>query len=95
MTKRFGSGRAAQSGLLAADLAKLGFTGPTSIIEGDWGYLRAYSDRWDVALVTDGLGKNLYPHGDDLQALPLLQSPPCAIDGVLGLKAQTPMGLSR
>ena len=43
MTKRFGSGRAAQSGLLAADLARLGFTGPTSVVEGDWGYLRVYS----------------------------------------------------
>jgi len=46
-TKRFHAGWAAHSGLLAALLAREGFTGPGTIIEGKFGFLKAYSDRPD------------------------------------------------
>lgn len=46
-TKRFHAGWAAHSGLLAALLAREGFTGPGSVIEGKFGFLNAYSDRPD------------------------------------------------
>lgn len=91
MTKRFGSGRAAQSGLLAGDLARLGFTGPTSVVEGEWGYLRVYSDRWDIASVTDELGKTYTLMETTFKPYPCCKALHAAIDGVLGLKAQTPM----
>jgi len=91
MTKRFGSGRAAQSGLLAADLARLGFTGPTSVVEGDWGYLRVYSDRWDMAPVTDELGKTFTLMETTFKPYPCCKALHAAIDGVLGLKAQNSM----
>ena len=42
-TKRFHAGWAAHSGVVAADLAKEGFTGPASIIEGKFGFLHGYS----------------------------------------------------
>jgi 2-methylcitrate dehydratase PrpD len=91
MTKRFGSGRAAQSGLLAADLARLGFTGPTSVVEGDWGYLRVYSDRWDIASVTDGLGKTYTIMETTFKPYPCCKALHAAIDGVLELQAQNPV----
>jgi 2-methylcitrate dehydratase PrpD len=42
-TKRLHPGWAAHNGIIAAQLAKAGFTGPKSIIEGDKGFARAYS----------------------------------------------------
>jgi len=59
MSKRFHAGRAAYSGVLAAELAALGFTGPTQIYEfHDGGVLKAYSDASDPAPLTAGLGKD-------------------------------------
>ena len=58
MSKRFHAGRAAYSGVLAAELAALGFTGPTQIYEfHDGGVLKAYSDASDPAPLTAELGK--------------------------------------
>jgi 2-methylcitrate dehydratase PrpD len=57
MSKRFHAGRAAYSGVLAAELAALGFTGPTQIYEfHDGGVLKAYSDKSDPAPLTAELG---------------------------------------
>jgi 2-methylcitrate dehydratase PrpD len=59
MSKRFHAGRAAYSGVLAAELAALGFMGPTQIYEfHDGGVLKAYSDASDPAPLTADLGKN-------------------------------------
>jgi len=44
-TKRFHAGWASQSGLTAALLAGEGFTGPQTIIEGKYGFLKGYSDK--------------------------------------------------
>jgi 2-methylcitrate dehydratase PrpD len=57
MSKRFHAGRAAQSGVMAAELAALGFTGPTRIFEfEDGGMLRVFSDASDPAPLTEDLG---------------------------------------
>jgi 2-methylcitrate dehydratase PrpD len=57
MSKRFHAGKAAHSGVLAAELAALGFTGPTQIYEfHDGGVLKAFSDASDAAPLTAGLG---------------------------------------
>lgn len=57
MSKRFHAGRAAYSGVLAAELAALGFTGPTQIYEfHDGGVLKAFSDASDPAPLTADLG---------------------------------------
>ncbi len=44
-TKRFHAGWAAHSGMVAAELAREGFTGPASIIEGKLGFLHGYSSE--------------------------------------------------
>ncbi|MGK0298154.1 MAG: 2-methylcitrate dehydratase PrpD [Gammaproteobacteria bacterium] len=41
MSKHLHAGKAAEAGILAADLAKLGFTGPTKILEGEQGMFQA------------------------------------------------------
>lgn len=57
MVKRFHSGRAAQSGVYSALLAKSGFTGITDVLEAPYGgYLSSYSDKPNAARLTAGLG---------------------------------------
>ena len=57
-TKRLHPGWAAFSGIHAALLAKEGFIGPTTILEGKDGFLKAYSLHADPGKVTDGLGND-------------------------------------
>ena len=58
MVKRLHLGRAAESGVLAASLAADGFTGPTSVIEGEFRFLHVFCREWDMAEVTRGLGQD-------------------------------------
>jgi len=56
-SKRFHPGRAAQSGIIAASLARLGYLGPAKIIEADdGGFFKATSYGFDFLKVTEGLG---------------------------------------
>jgi 2-methylcitrate dehydratase PrpD len=51
-------GFVSQSGILCAQLAQKGITGPKNFIEGTYGYLHLYAkDKGDVALLTEGLGE--------------------------------------
>lgn len=57
MVKRLHAGRAAQGGVMAALLARRGFTGISNVLEADYGgYLSTYSGAPDPARLTDGLG---------------------------------------
>jgi 2-methylcitrate dehydratase PrpD len=57
-SKRFHPGRSAQSGILAALLAKRGYRGPTQILEAkDGGFCQATSDSFNLERLTAGLGK--------------------------------------
>jgi 2-methylcitrate dehydratase PrpD len=55
-TKRFHPGWAAHSGIMAALLAREGFTGPGTIIEGKFGFLHNYSSQPDVSRVLQDWG---------------------------------------
>ncbi len=87
MVKRLHFGRAGESGVLAANLAERGFTGPHDILEGEFGFLRVFCDEYDMSKLTAGLGEtfmtmNIYMkrfacHGScqaPLQALQELQA---------------------
>jgi len=85
-TKRMHCGWAAHNGLIASMLAKRGFTGPLSILEGKHGFLHAYSDNADSRKVLDKMGESfeilrcsIKPH-----ACYRYMQPP--IDGILKLK---------
>lgn len=55
MAKRFHPGRAAMAGITAAELAAEGFDGPDTIIEGEEGFAKGFSDQYDLS-VYDQLG---------------------------------------
>ena len=57
MVKRLHLGRAAESGVLAGSLAAEGFTGPTSVLEGEFGFLRVFCTDFDQDELTRGLGE--------------------------------------
>ncbi|OZC55498.1 hypothetical protein CH267_13050 [Rhodococcus sp. 06-621-2] len=57
MTKCMHAGRGAEAGLVAADLAESGFSGPTTVLDAqDGGFLDAVSDSPVPTRVTDTLG---------------------------------------
>ncbi len=58
MTKRIHVGRGGQMGLECALLAAKGFTGPSTVLEGDRGFLKAYSPEPRLELLNEGLGEN-------------------------------------
>ena len=56
MSKHLHPGKAAFNGILAADLARQGFTAATRILEGERGFFRATSTGADASRITAGLG---------------------------------------
>ncbi len=57
MSKHLHPGKAAMNGILAADLARAGFTGASRILEGERGFFRATSTGADESRITDALGR--------------------------------------
>jgi len=78
MVKRLHAGRAAQGGLMAALLARKGFTGISDVVEAGYGgFLSAFSRTPNVARLTAGLGSDweagkvgfkLYPNVTSIHA---------------------------
>jgi 2-methylcitrate dehydratase PrpD len=56
MTKPFQSGHAAENGVAAADLAKLGWTAAPQILEAGRGFFHAYGGTYDPAAIMNRLG---------------------------------------
>jgi len=56
MVKRLHMGRAAEAGMVAALLARDGYEGPDSVLEGQYGYLEAYARDGDATQFTKDLG---------------------------------------
>jgi 2-methylcitrate dehydratase PrpD len=57
MTKPFQAGHAAEGGMVAADLAALGWTAAQNIFEADAGFFHAVAGGYDSAAIADKLGK--------------------------------------
>ncbi|MEQ8194993.1 MAG: MmgE/PrpD family protein, partial [Rhodospirillales bacterium] len=57
MVKRLHLGRAAESGVFAATLARDGFTGPSTILEGTFGFLNVYARNANQDELLKDLGK--------------------------------------
>jgi len=57
MIKRLHLGKAAEGGVTAAFLARRGFAGPESVLEGRFGVCRAFSDSPNFPRLTHGLGR--------------------------------------
>jgi 2-methylcitrate dehydratase PrpD len=59
ITKRFQAGHPAMCGIIAAMMAQRGYDGPSTIFEGEDGFLNAYSFKrqHDAKFITNNLGK--------------------------------------
>jgi 2-methylcitrate dehydratase PrpD len=87
MSKRFHAGRAAQSGVMAAELAALGFTGPTQIYEfHDGGVLKAFSDASDPAPLTRDLGTVFHLDATSIKPYSCCGSTHSYVDAALELR---------
>lgn len=56
MAKPFSPGKGAMNGMMAAVMARSGFTGPRKALESQEGFLSAFTSRFDVAALVQGLG---------------------------------------
>lgn len=56
MAKPFSPGKGAMNGMMAAIMARSGFTGPRKALESREGFLNAFTSRFDAAELVEGLG---------------------------------------
>jgi 2-methylcitrate dehydratase PrpD len=87
MQKRFNPGPAARNGITAALMAKLGFTGAATIFDGERGFLRAFTDKFNLGELTKGLGKD-YPIYMEYKAYSCARPIHNAIDCALNIRKQ-------
>ncbi len=86
MQKRFNAGPAARNGVTAALLARMGFTGADTIIEGERGFAQAFcGDTFDPQALTRGLGAK-YPVEIEFKAYACARPIHPAIDTCLELR---------
>ena len=57
MTKRLHLGRASQLGLESVLLAQKGFTGPSTVLEGTYGFFHAFSPNPSLEKLLENLGE--------------------------------------
>jgi 2-methylcitrate dehydratase PrpD len=98
MSKRLHAGKAAHSGVLAAELASLGFTGPTQIYEyADGGVLKAFSDNSDPAPLTADLGRVFHLDATSIKPYCCCGSTHSYVDAALQLRSKlgTPWDVKR
>ena len=87
MSKRLHAGKAAHSGVLAAELAASGFSGPTQIYETeDGGFLKAFSDASNAAPLTQELGKVYHLDAVSIKPYSCCGSTHAYIDAALQLR---------
>jgi 2-methylcitrate dehydratase PrpD len=95
LTKRLQAGQAASSGVLAALLAREGFTGAHNIFLGRFGFFQLYQpDGYDAAKLTEGLGREF--RGDELSFKPYACGRPqhAMLDAAIAARDQLRLGTS-
>ena len=87
MSKRLHAGKAAHSGVLAAELAQAGFSGPAQIYEyHDGGVLKAFSDASDPPALTAQLGEVWHLESNVVKPYSCCGSTHCYVDAALALR---------
>jgi 2-methylcitrate dehydratase PrpD len=93
MVKRLHLGRAAESGVLAASLAADGFTGPVSVLEGEFGFLRVFcGSEFDAAELTRALGESYATRSIMLKRFPCHITAHTSVQAILDLRAEHGFG---
>jgi len=85
MSKHLHAGRAAEAGLVAAQLAALGFTGPPKILEGARGLFAGACPDADPGAVLAGPEHNWQLHETSIKPWPSCRHTHPAVDGALEL----------
>jgi 2-methylcitrate dehydratase PrpD len=88
MVKRLHLGRACESGVMAANLAADGFTGPTTVLEGEAGFLKVFCTEWDMADLTRGLGTEFKTMNLCLKRFPVHMTAQTGVQAVLELREE-------
>jgi 2-methylcitrate dehydratase PrpD len=87
--KRVHCGWAAHAGVNAALMARHGLTGPPTVLEGRFGFFRAYSEgRFSEGAILDGLGEHWEMPGIFYKPYPTNHFTHAGIDAALALRAQ-------
>ena len=74
--------------MLAASLAAGGFTGPRTVIEGEFGFLRVFCTEWDETHLTRGLGSDFVTQSAVLKRYPCHATAHPAVRAVRDLQAE-------
>src|SRR5438874_3069222 len=88
MVKRLHLGRASEAGVLAAGLAAGGFVGPRTVLEGEFGFLKVFCTKWELAELTRGLGKDFVVSTTVLKRYPCHATAHAAVRAVRDLQAE-------
>src|SRR5262249_45731300 len=88
MVKRLRLGRGSEAGVLAASLAAAGFTGPRTVLEGEFGFLKVFCTKWDEAELTRGLGEEYVVSSAVLKRYPCHATAHAAVRAVRELQAE-------
>lgn len=87
--KRLHCGWAAHAAVSAGQLARLGFTGPPTVLEGRFGLFTALLDgKFDAGVISDGLGERWAVPGIHFKPYPANHFTHAAIDAALALRAR-------
>lgn len=85
--KRLHCGFAARAGVVAAELAAAGVTGPPTVLEGRFGFFQAFlHGRFDPAAVTDRLGEDWAGPGTFFKPYPANHFTHAGIDAARALR---------
>lgn len=96
MVKRLHAGRAAQSGLMAALLARRGFTGIADVVEAPYGgFLSAFARSPDVARLMAGLGETWEAGKVGFKMYPNVTSIHAALDALRSILGEDAVAASQ
>jgi 2-methylcitrate dehydratase PrpD len=93
--KRLHPGKAARDGIVCAELAKRGITGPSKVLEGQFGLFRSHVDneiRWEHVL--DRLGSQYMIESVYFKPYPCCRGNQTFIDAIRVLREKTPYKLN-
>src|SRR5436309_11472774 len=88
MVKRLHLGRASEAGVVAASLSACGFTGPRTVLEGQFGFLRVFCTEFDEAELTKGLGRDFVTTSTVLKRYPVHATAHAAVRAVRDLQTE-------
>jgi 2-methylcitrate dehydratase PrpD len=91
LTKRLQAGQAASSGVLAATLAREGFTGAHNVFLGRFGFFELYQPNgYDAQRLTDGLGSSFAGEQLSFKPYPCGRPQHAILDAAIAARARVP-----